>query len=198
LSVGFSRHTKLPFTRVVEEGYSTALILEDDADWDVTLKGQLHTFAEKTRILSDIPLDRRTYSPYGDDWDILWLGSCANPPGPPDSQIFTGENGQQHWVFRVHGGMACIYGYAVTQWAAKMLMGWLLDLDQHPDIAISGFCENHKCITVWPELIGEHRSAGARFRDSSITNYTGEFRQKGETRNIRNSAILDMLSRVGH
>lgn len=78
-----------------------------------------------------------------------------------------------------------------------MLMGWLLDLDWSPDMAISAFCEFHVCITVWPELIGSHKAAGARSRDSSISNQTGKFREKGETRNIRSSAILDMLSRVG-
>ncbi len=172
--------------------------MEDDADWDVSLKSQLHTFAGKTRILGNVALDQRTHSPYGDEWDLLWLGNCATPPGPRDSQTFSGEDGQVHFVFRAYGGMACVYGYAVTQSAARMLMGWLFDLDLAPDMAISKFCEHHVCITIWPELIGEHKSAGPRFRDSSISDHTGEFRQKGETRNIRNSAILDMLSRVGH
>ncbi|CAF9910117.1 MAG: hypothetical protein HETSPECPRED_009616 [Heterodermia speciosa] len=183
--------------RVVEEGYSSALIIEDDADWDLSLKSQLHMFAEKARIIGNVPLDKQTPSPYGDAWDLLWLGECATPPGPSDSQIFPGAGDQAHWVFRTHGGMACLYGYAVTQRSARMLMGWLLDVDEATDFAVGKFCSNHSCVTVWPELIGSHKSAGPRNRDSSISNQTDEAREKGETRNIVNSAILDMLGRIG-
>jgi len=69
-------------TKNVDEGYGTALILEDDADWGVSLKSQLHTVAEKTRSLGNVARDQRTHSPYGDEWDLLWLGNCATPPGP--------------------------------------------------------------------------------------------------------------------
>ena len=193
----FIRYRLLMLDRIVEEGYSSALIIEDDADWDVSLKKQLRMFAEKIRIIGNVPLDKDTHSPYGDAWDLLWLGECATPPGPPDSQTFPGVGEQAHWVFRTSGGMACLYGYAVTQRSARMLMGWLLDVDEATDFAVGKFCSNHRCITVWPELIGSHKSAGPRNRDSSISNQTGEARKKGETRNIANSAILDMLNRIG-
>lgn len=92
---------------MVEENISSALILEDDADWDVRLKQQLMDIAEGTRLLlgmakqeplfqannlptggdhtamSDAasvpsqPLQRPPHSPYGDDWDLLWLGHCG-------------------------------------------------------------------------------------------------------------------------
>jgi len=45
--------------------------MEDDADWDVSLKSQLHKTAEKTRILGNVALDQKTHSPYGDEWDLL-------------------------------------------------------------------------------------------------------------------------------
>lgn len=82
--------------------------MEDDADWDVSLKSQLHTVAEKTPILGNVALDQRTLNPYGDEWDLLWLGNCATPAGPEDSQTFSGEDGQLYWVFRTYGGMACV------------------------------------------------------------------------------------------
>lgn len=154
-------------------------------------------FAEKTRILGNVPLDKKTPSPYGDAWDILWLGECATPPGPPNSQIFPGAGDQQHWVFPTSGGMACLYGYAVTQRSARMLMGWLLDVDEPVDFAYGKSCADPRCITVWPELIGSHKSAGSLSRDSSTSNHTGQAREKGETRNVVNSAILDMLKRMG-
>lgn len=93
---------------MVEENISSALILEDDADWDVRLKQQLMDIAEGTRLLlgmakqepdfqaNNLPagghetsaavsdgttgspnLATPPHSPYGDDWDILWLGHCG-------------------------------------------------------------------------------------------------------------------------
>jgi len=70
---------------MVREGITTALILEDDADWDVFLKQQLKTYARAARHLqkngltandprnSHVQLD----SPYGSDWDLLWIGTCG-------------------------------------------------------------------------------------------------------------------------
>ncbi|KAK8121792.1 hypothetical protein PG984_010462 [Apiospora sp. TS-2023a] len=93
---------------MVEENISSALILEDDADWDVRLKQQLIDIAEGGRLLLNMakqePLFQANnlpagghetaatvsdgtpvspsssvppHSPYGDDWDILWLGHCG-------------------------------------------------------------------------------------------------------------------------
>jgi hypothetical protein len=44
--------------RIVKQGISTALIIEDDADWDIRLKSQLAQFAHGTRLLSQ-PLASR-------------------------------------------------------------------------------------------------------------------------------------------
>lgn len=78
--------------RIVEEGLESALILEDDADWDVRLKPLLEVVASGTRsVASSLPdalfpsgrsrphKDTPSSSPYGDDWDVLWLGHCGEP-----------------------------------------------------------------------------------------------------------------------
>lgn len=68
--------------------------MEDDTDWDVHLKPQLELTAAGARaVLSSLPdtffphgrpsstspdPDTPT-SPYGDDWDVLWLGHCGEP-----------------------------------------------------------------------------------------------------------------------
>ncbi|KAH8903875.1 hypothetical protein BR93DRAFT_884624 [Coniochaeta sp. PMI_546] len=81
--------------RMVEEGIETALILEDDVDWDVRLKPLLEVVATGVRSVSAslpdalFPSGRRSRSrssssadpasPYGDDWDLLWLGHCGEP-----------------------------------------------------------------------------------------------------------------------
>ncbi|GKZ55937.1 hypothetical protein AnigIFM49718_001106 [Aspergillus niger] len=61
--------------RIVSERISSALILEDDVDWDVTLKNQLQEFALGTLALQAESHPKTT--PYGDEWDILWLGHCG-------------------------------------------------------------------------------------------------------------------------
>jgi hypothetical protein len=97
--------------RMVEEGVSTALIMEDDLDWDVRLRSQLSEFSMATQLLSqplihggyldptfldpesnpsaatvEIPVSRYSQgeiplphgsSPYGTNWDVLWLGHCG-------------------------------------------------------------------------------------------------------------------------
>ncbi len=62
---------------IVQEGIATALIMEDDMDWDVRLKIQLQTIADGTRKLQYRSSTTPPTSPYGDDWDLLWLGHCG-------------------------------------------------------------------------------------------------------------------------
>lgn len=65
--------------RVVEEDLDSALIMEDDMDWDVRLRSQLEDVAQGSRMLLDSKAGARPYSPYGDGWDVLWLGHCGEP-----------------------------------------------------------------------------------------------------------------------
>ena len=93
---------------MIEQNITSALILEDDADWDIRIKHQMRDFAKASRLLiqpdkSDRFLDP-TYpqpngnqtpqnfdikkditgnpstSPYGDidHWDLLWIGHCGS------------------------------------------------------------------------------------------------------------------------
>ncbi|KAI8945249.1 hypothetical protein F4801DRAFT_568979 [Xylaria longipes] len=96
---------------VVRRNLTSALILEDDVDWDVRLRDQLRDFALSSHGLTQplIGTGRPTYaditypspsdtsptsppdlafdslpvtiaprsSPYGDEWDVLWLGHCG-------------------------------------------------------------------------------------------------------------------------
>ncbi|KAE9369423.1 glycosyltransferase family 25 protein [Stipitochalara longipes BDJ] len=84
--------------KVVEEGISSALIMEDDTDWDIRLKSQLKLVARGAHYLyPSTKISQSTEgSPYGDDWDVLWLGHCgevfpkqleenaSKPPADPD------------------------------------------------------------------------------------------------------------------
>ncbi|KAI0521028.1 hypothetical protein F5B22DRAFT_597282 [Xylaria bambusicola] len=104
---------------IVDLKLGSALVLEDDVDWDVRLKAQMRTFARASRtwlaieqrkrpkagpllssvsnirgaIKTDVEGDAialpphvplidggsraRSASPYGDNWDVLWLGHCG-------------------------------------------------------------------------------------------------------------------------
>lgn len=66
--------------KIVDERIGSALIMEDDMDWDVNLKRQLSHFASGAKTLqkgwedNQGPLGK---SPYGQDWDMLWVGICS-------------------------------------------------------------------------------------------------------------------------
>ena len=110
------------FARVLAQNLSTALITEDDIDWDVRIKSQLDQFAAGTRALTQ-PLKKGGYadttletrgkgsntalddlkpgtapdtvspqlSPYGDNWDVLWLGHCGVRLPNPQQEILKGR-----------------------------------------------------------------------------------------------------------
>ncbi|KAI0895039.1 glycosyltransferase family 25 protein [Annulohypoxylon nitens] len=61
--------------KIIEDDISSALIMEDDMDWDVHLKPQLERVAQGARALLSSVTDSN--SPYGDDWDLMWLGHCG-------------------------------------------------------------------------------------------------------------------------
>lgn len=97
---------------IAEENLDSALIMEDDVDWDVRLGSQMETFGEASRSWLrrlDESRARETgatrhsrvkggghtcSSPYGRGWDVLWLGHCGTgvlksspaPPPPPRKQ----------------------------------------------------------------------------------------------------------------
>ncbi|CZR57570.1 uncharacterized protein PAC_07459 [Phialocephala subalpina] len=66
---------------IVEQRINTALILEDDVDWDVRLKSQLQIIAHGTQALQAIAPSASSpdidNSPYGNYWDLIWLGHCG-------------------------------------------------------------------------------------------------------------------------
>lgn len=196
--------------RVFDEGWETALIIEGDVDWDLDIKSQMQLLASTTRALANARHDPSTQitdnnpttNPYGHEWDMLWIGACANPPGPPNSELCPGENGSHaHWVYYPHGGLCCNWAYAVTRASAKSLLVWLQDLDEPTDFAMSRWCGLNDCIVVWPELFGSFTPPGGRRRGSDNDPNRAEEKEdleKGSTRNIVNSATVDLFEKLGH
>lgn len=152
--------------RILENAYSTALIFEDDADWDVNLKSQLQEFARGLHALKGN--DRVSKSaPYGTEWDILWIGGCSSAAGANETQFYVipedptvpslqrrhtwggpldawKENypeDSSRFIYRAGSG-CCTFGYAVTQRGAKKILASLsLDHMEVPvDIGMSELC----------------------------------------------------------
>ncbi|KAI1172451.1 hypothetical protein F4777DRAFT_514396 [Nemania sp. FL0916] len=189
---------------VVRRNLSSALIMEDDGDWDMRIRDQLQNFALSSQALtqpltdtsqgryadvtypksadtslSSVPnldFDRLPVtaapadSPYGDEWDILWLGHCGMHFAFTDGKVIpkgrviqsdeTVPEHQHLWTIsnpddlkeqypnhtrvthHVQDGV-CSLAYAVTQQSARKLLYELAlkDVNTAFDIMLRWFCE---------------------------------------------------------
>ncbi|KAL8998075.1 MAG: hypothetical protein Q9188_006172 [Gyalolechia gomerana] len=206
--------------RIVRERISTALILEDDSDWDVSFRDQLADFATGSRYISGTTTKPR--SPYGDDWDLLWLGHCSAQQDASDQRRYVIENddtvppverrknfslvpklnelgydNSTRIVFRANDGV-CLYSYALSFRGAQKVLRWQNNIDKlRPiDISIGNQCKNDpkfKCIAVFPQLVDSHKPAGRQSRDSDIGTFDpNNIRAKGYTSNIVRSTRLNV------
>lgn len=205
--------------RIVERHLSTAVIFEDDADWDVGFKSQLKNYALGSQYLSGYIHNPKSHSPYGDDWDMLYLGHCGNSPVDDDNRRFVIKNDPtvppaQHRVnyadipdmssydnhtriiYPSKGGV-CTYSYALSyRGAQKILYHMSMSVYSDPvDIGYRNMCSkkerNFKCISVFPQLVDSHRAAGNDLKDSDIADRKGTIRAKGYTPNIVHSTRLN-------
>lgn len=83
-AVGSWRAHMNTIRHVVRNKIQTALIFEDDADWDVTIRHQLKQYAHATRWLLKQEEKGVPFSPYGDGWDVLTIGHCDSEPWKND------------------------------------------------------------------------------------------------------------------
>lgn len=139
-------------SRIVEEKIETAFILEDDVDWDVNVKSQLELFARgSSKLQGDSSSASPRRSPYGNDWDMLWLGHCHSGPHDTGSSSDTQDMYfikndatvppvpfRSGWwdnshilpevlvndtrvIYRAASGM-CMWGYAVSYEGARKIL----------------------------------------------------------------------------
>ncbi|KAL8636984.1 MAG: hypothetical protein Q9228_005695 [Teloschistes exilis] len=207
--------------KIVRDRISTALVLEDDSDWDVSFKEQLVDFATGARYVQG--LTSKSRSPYGDDWDLLWLGHCSaqqyldgdqrrfvvenDPTVPPMNHRVNfnevpkladmGYDNTTRIVFEARDGV-CLYSYALSYRGAQKVLRWQNNVKKfNPiDIGIGNQCKNDanfKCIAVFPQLVDSHKSAGRQSRDSDIGQFDAkQIREKGFTYNIVRSTRLNI------
>ena len=198
--------------KIVQEGLGSALIFEDDADWDINLKAQLEHFAEGRRQLAASTeannattgaainqglRERNSGSPYGDDWDMLWLGHCGLSPRDEDKRRFVISNDatvppfahrfnvaptprdiveqDEHtrMIFEASSG-TCLFAYALSQQGARKM---LYHLGLHGeaimvDTKMAEMCGNpqykFRSFGVFPQLVDSIR-VGATNEESDIS-----------------------------
>ncbi|OJJ47380.1 hypothetical protein ASPZODRAFT_1947666 [Penicilliopsis zonata CBS 506.65] len=184
--------------RIVEEGLGSALIIEDDADWDVSLKTQLQSFAHAVRALQGAD---EAISPYGDAWDVLWMGHCGitcaeQAPyfmADSDPTVLPPSHFLPYWrdgpsieraadsriICPVSDGV-CMPFYAVSAVGARRLLSALsvspadvagvVDSGAQIDVALGRICGSGflRCFAPYPSLTGGYRAAGPENKGSDI------------------------------
>lgn len=167
----------LTYNRVVKRGLSSALIMEDDVDWDVRAKDILKNYARSSNALlnsaagsaisfKSLPANPATItSPYGDGWDVLWLGHCGMDFKSGDSRVIHANDDTvpetqylRSWDVKAETPLAiypnhtrvampvsdgvCSLAYAVSQKGARSILNsiGLEKLDAAFDLMLRDFC----------------------------------------------------------
>ncbi|CAF9922743.1 hypothetical protein IMSHALPRED_005751 [Imshaugia aleurites] len=167
----------------------TAMIMEDDVDWDVSIKEQMSLVSDAVRNFSQV--DPNDPAPYGRSWDILWPGHCGEltrdetvrlefndttpgRPKPLDSyigfsefainnakgaNIKTGYRAVQMGVFPV-----CSFAYALNRENAQKVLAWAgRGQDEAFDVVLNRGCGGGhlNCMTISPEIMHHYQPADA-------------------------------------
>lgn len=164
---------------IVQSDLDTALIFEDDVDWDVRIKSQMVLIAEAVRILTTgMDRDEDPLAPYGRHWDVLWIGSCAEAwEEGVQSVLFKDETVPSRAEYRGFGREAvdrlpefhravfwsrrpvCSFAYAVTRKGAKRMVRELGGGGNEAfDLAMMEACRVQRlaCVSVLPEVMRQY------------------------------------------
>ena len=184
---------------MVRRGVSSTLVFEDDVDWDIGIRSQLIEVAKGTRYAFHSSASGvESTSPYGDDWDLLWIGHCGSMPTPwntrrwvihddmtvlesPDlgrpemSRYESGPDSGQNTrlIFPTIGGV-CTGSYAISLKGARKALyrTSLVPYNEPVDWGLHEICSDRdfgfKCMSTYPTIIGTYRAAGNVSRGSDI------------------------------
>jgi hypothetical protein len=207
---------------VVASGFPTALIIEDDVDWDVTLRDQMRLVSDNVRRFTHAVDEDRT--PYGEGWDVLWIGHCGEIPKRdaeklewPDSSLmptalYAGWS-KKHLANIQEGHRAvqflqqavCTFGYGVTAAGARRLLDLMASgQDEAFDVGLMNKCkQGHlRCITINPEIMHHYNPKDGTGYVSQTREGDGKGQSsediafeklKGTTANMKNSARCQAL-----
>ena len=205
---------------VVQNDWASALILEDDVDWDVAIKRQTALVSPHIHRVTN-STSRGTLLPYGNNWDLLWLGHCGDTiprvgvvklfdETLPDTSTYRENNGRltrltaQPKTRMVHlsHGPACTYAYAVTKSAARKIVHYAKDgMKNIITVDLRKWCQAGflTCVTVNPELFHHHKKSGMMTSEVAAAEGWQELTQPpmlDYTANIRYSARCNSHSEV--
>ena len=160
----------------------TAMIMEDDVDWDVAIKEQMPLISDAVRNFTQVDLSDP--APYGRSWDVLWLGHCGEVTETDTLRIEfndTTSGRPAPWMsyvgwskFKIHNIKeghriiqkpvlpVCSFGYALNRENAQKVLTWAgRGADEAFDVVLSVGCrEGHlRCITLNPEIMHHYNPA---------------------------------------
>ena len=171
--------------------------MEDDVDWDIRVRQAMLGIGKGTQAIADWPFEQETpppmlndrqhpkdftvipkppTSPYGDKWDLIWLGHCGsaadgdgrvysfNDTSAPDEEHawsygFKPEDGQwrngTRMVYHLQDSV-CTSAYAISNQGARKFDKALRQANAPIDITMWEVCTTDTslvCIGVFPQVI---------------------------------------------
>ncbi|KAE8142818.1 hypothetical protein BDV38DRAFT_234083 [Aspergillus pseudotamarii] len=160
----------------IQADLDTALIIEDDADWDVTIRSQMVQVAESVRNLTKTPENET--APYGRDWDVLWIGHCGeywedlfetvfyeDPTACPHKYYLGFAQGDMERIpdhqraIYWSANPVCSFAYALSRDGSRKVIELLgAGQDEAFDVSMMHACSagKLKCISVVPEVVHQY------------------------------------------
>ena len=179
--------------KIIHENITSALIMESDVDWDMRIKESMVGLGEGVKAVADFPFDpprelkdprhprdfekeSQTISPYGDKWDLVWMGHCGSS-NDGNGRIFayndTSAPDEEHaWSFAERPGpghrpegtrivfqmrkTVCTTSYMISNQGARKFERLFREANSPIDLKIWSHCENDptlSCLGVWPQII---------------------------------------------
>ncbi len=240
----------------MQRNLSSALILEDDVDWDIRIRDQLQDFALSAHALTQ-PLRGRpgvyadptypkpsddslesapemdfyhlpatvppTASPYGDNWDVLWVGHCGmhfpftHSKTVPKARVIrlndeTVAPKRNLWTFNIPFTLketypehtrsyhhvqegVCTLGYALSQRGAQKLLHEvaLKDVGAAYDILLRFYCEGDKGRRAGRQCLATQPGLFQHHRPAGPASAMSDISNHGANGEFRDTSMTDMV-----
>lgn len=167
--------------------------MESDSDWDMRIKESMIGVGKGTKAIADWPFDPeestrepgivrrpgqpfRPHSPYGDKWDLIWLGHCGsaangdgrvyafNDSAAPDDEhvwVYGPQPSKGHRprgtriVYHIRESV-CTTAYAISNRGARKFDRIFKEANSPIDLKLWDACGNNPkivCIGVFPQIL---------------------------------------------
>ncbi|KAJ4356777.1 uncharacterized protein N0V89_004813 [Didymosphaeria variabile] len=192
------------YQHMLQHNIQSALVLEDDVDWDVLLRAQMLDFARGVRALQNATPP--FHSPYGANWDLLALGHTGanNKPNKVQNYWVTENDptvisesrrtwgrkpdlsieklaGEHTRIVMEMSKFTATTAYGVSlRGAARLLYDQaLLPNANAIDMAMLALCRKDPygspfCFGSYPMIFGRYRAIGAQDKDSDRRTMSNE------------------------